>query len=101
MTAPRTGGIARRTMSRRRLLELGGITASCTLAALVRHIAPTEIARDVTVVQLMGNVGPKPDGIDGLEISHEVARRLKSTFYTVNAPAVVQDMGARGTLRAG
>ena len=77
-----------------------GVSGGRTLAALVQHIAPTETAQNVTVVQLMGNIGPKPGDIDGLEISHELARRLQSTFYTVNAPAVVQDMRARDMLLA-
>jgi deoxyribonucleoside regulator len=77
-----------------------GVSGGRTLSALVHHIAPAEKAQNVTVVQLMGNVGPKPDDTDGLPISHEVARRLHSTFYTVNAPAVVQDMRARDMLLA-
>ncbi len=77
-----------------------GVAGGRTLAALVRHMPPVEIAQNTTVVQLMGNIGPKPAAIDGLEIGHELARRLQSALYTVNAPAVVQDRPARDMLLA-
>jgi DNA-binding transcriptional regulator LsrR (DeoR family) len=77
-----------------------GVSGGRTLAALVKHVPTVEIGQNVTVVQLMGNIGPKPAAIDGLEISHELARRLQSNFYTVNAPAVVQDQPARDMLLA-
>ena len=77
-----------------------GIAGGRTLAALVRHVPPVEIAQNVTIVQLMGNIGPKPAAIDGLEIGHELAQRLRSALYTVNAPAVLQDRPARDMLLA-
>src|SRR5215207_8458697 len=42
-----------------------GVSGGRTLAALVQHIAPTEMPQNVTVVQLMGNIGPNPDDVDG------------------------------------
>jgi deoxyribonucleoside regulator len=77
-----------------------GIAGGRTLAALVGFMAPAEPSHNVTVVQLMGNIGPRATSIDGLELSHELARRLDGTFYTVNAPAVVQDAHARDVFLA-
>jgi DNA-binding transcriptional regulator LsrR (DeoR family) len=77
-----------------------GVSGGRTLAALVKHVTPAEIVQGVTVVQLMGNIGPKPVASDGLEISHELARRFRSTLYTVSAPAIVQDRPARDMLLA-
>jgi DNA-binding transcriptional regulator LsrR (DeoR family) len=77
-----------------------GVSGGRTLAALVKHVAPAEAARSVTVVQLMGNIGPKPVSSDGLEICHDLARRFRTSLYTVSAPAIVQDRPARDMLLA-
>jgi DNA-binding transcriptional regulator LsrR (DeoR family) len=77
-----------------------GIAGGRTLAALVSFVNPTEVVHNVTVVQLMGNIAPRASSIDGLELSHELARRFDGTFYTVNAPAIVQDRHARDVFLA-
>ncbi|MCC7372759.1 MAG: sugar-binding transcriptional regulator [Chloroflexi bacterium] len=77
-----------------------GVSGGRTLAALVSFMAPAEAAQHVTILPMMGNIGPQTTAIDGLEISRELARRLQGAFYTVNAPAVVQDRQARDMLLA-
>lgn len=78
-----------------------GVAGGRTLGELVSYMAPVERnkgasrMRDVTVVQLMGNIGPNASSIDALELSRVLAQHLDGTFYTLNAPAFVQDRPTR------
>lgn len=77
-----------------------GLAGGRTLAALIGRITPSDAVHGVAVVQLMGNIGPSPSAIDAVELSRELAQRLRGTFFTVSAPAVVQDRRARDMLLA-
>jgi deoxyribonucleoside regulator len=72
-----------------------GVAGGRTLGELISFIAPVERVRNATVVQLMGNIGPNASGIDALELSRVLAQQFDGTFYTLNAPAFVQDRETR------
>ena len=72
-----------------------GIAGGRTLRELVNFIKPTPGAKDVSVVQLMGNIGPTPSSIDAIELGRSLVQRFDGTFYTINAPAFVQHGQAR------
>lgn len=72
-----------------------GIAGGRTLAELVRFMAPGQEVRGITVVQLMGNIGPSASSIDSVELSRALAQRFDGAFYTINAPAFVQDRATR------
>jgi DNA-binding transcriptional regulator LsrR (DeoR family) len=72
-----------------------GLAGGRTLAEVVAHLSPRPGVRGVTAVQLMGNIGPAAGEIDAVELSRALAQRFGGTFFTVNAPAIVQDRAAR------
>jgi deoxyribonucleoside regulator len=72
-----------------------GLAGGRTLAALVGQLKPGPGVRGVTVVQLMGNIGPAASEIDAVDLSRTLAQRFGGAFYTVNAPAIAQDTPAR------
>lgn len=75
-----------------------GMAGGRTLSELVHHLKPSERATTMTIVQLMGNIGPTPDQIDALELSRLLAQRVAGTFYTLNAPVLAQSAEARELL---
>jgi DNA-binding transcriptional regulator LsrR (DeoR family) len=75
-----------------------GMAGGRTLSELVHHLQPAERATTMTIVQLMGNIGPTPDQIDALELSRLLAQRVAGTFYTLNAPVLAQSAEARDLL---
>lgn len=77
-----------------------GVAGGRTLAELIGTLAPVPGARGVTVVQLMGNIGAAASSIDAVELSRTLAHRFGGAFYTLNAPAIVQDRAARDVLLA-
>ena len=75
-----------------------GLAGGRTLAELVSHLAPpggAAPAAGVTVLPLMGNIGPTASDIDAADLSRRVARRFGGACYTLNAPAIAQDRAAR------
>ena len=75
-----------------------GLAGGRTLAELVGHLAPAPGApppTGVTVLPLMGNIGPTASDIDAVDLSRRVARRFGGACYTLNAPAIAQDRAAR------
>ena len=74
-----------------------GLAGGRTLAELVGHLAPPAgaPAAGVTVLPLMGNIGPTASDIDAVDLSRRVARRFGGASYTLNAPAIAQDRAAR------
>lgn len=77
-----------------------GLAGGRTLRELVSFMEPRDQARGIGVVQLMGNIGPSPSTIDAVELSRLLAQRFQGTFYTLNAPAFVQNGQARELLTA-
>jgi deoxyribonucleoside regulator len=75
-----------------------GVAGGRTLRELINHLQPSERASTITVMQLMGNIGPVPDQIDALELSRTLAQHVAGTFYTLNAPALAQNQAARDLL---
>lgn len=75
-----------------------GLAGGRSLSELVHHLKPIERATTITIVQLMGNIGPTPDQIDALELSRLLAQRVAGTFYTLNAPVLAQSPEARELL---
>jgi len=75
-----------------------GVAGGRTLRELINHLQPSERASTITVMQLMGNIGPMPDQIDALELSRTLAQHVAGTFYTLNAPALAQNRAARDLL---
>ncbi len=43
----------------------------------------------------MGNIGPQISIIDAFELSHKLAQNFQGSFYSLNAPAHVQDIRTR------
>lgn len=73
-----------------------GLAGGRTLAEVIAHVVPgVRGVRGVTAVQLMGNIGPEAGEIDAAELSRVLAQRFGGTYFTVNAPAIVQDRAAR------
>ena len=72
-----------------------GLAGGRTPAEVVAHLAPHPGVRGVSAVQLMGNVGPEADEIDAAELSRALAQRFGGAYFTVNAPAIVQERAAR------
>ena len=68
-----------------------GVAGGRTMFELARHMRPTEGDGGLTVVQLMGNIGPSVTNTDAIEISGMLAHAFKGTFFTVNAPAFAAD----------
>ena len=86
-----------------RLIDSGmtlGVAGGRTLGVLVGSMRPEPEVRNVTAVQLMGYIGPTATGIDAPELSRALADRFGGTFYTLAAPAFVQDAPARDMLLA-
>jgi deoxyribonucleoside regulator len=75
-----------------------GVAGGRTLRELINHLQPSERASTITVMQLMGNIGPMPDQIDALELSRTLAQHVAGTFYTLNAPVLAQNQAARDLL---
>src|SRR4051812_8544407 len=75
-----------------------GVAGGRTLRELINHLQPSERTSTITVMQLMGNIGPMPDQIDALELSRTLAQHVAGTFYTLNAPALAQSRTARDVL---
>ena len=83
------------------LLQSGstiGVAGGRTLRELINHLQPSERTSTITVMQLMGNIGPMPDQIDALELSRTLAQHVAGTFYTLNAPVLAQNPAARDLL---
>ncbi len=77
-----------------------GVAGGRTLYELVRHLSPSNGAKGVTVVQLMGNIGASVNNTDAIEICRTLADCLGGLFYTVNAPAFATDAWSRGIFLA-
>ena len=72
-----------------------GVAGGRTLYELIRHMIPVQRIEDITVVQLMGNVGPSVSATDAVELSRSLAQRFAGSFYTLNAPAYAPDVYSR------
>ncbi|HET7768843.1 MAG TPA: sugar-binding domain-containing protein, partial [Chloroflexota bacterium] len=75
-----------------------GLAGGRTLAELVGYLAPGSgkpPAAGLTVLPLMGNIGPTASDIDAADLSRRVARTFGGAGYTLNAPAIAQDGAAR------
>lgn len=72
-----------------------GVAGGRTTFELARHMAPTDDANGLVVVQLMGNIGASVSNTDAVEISRMLAHSLGGSFYTVNAPAFAADARSR------
>lgn len=72
-----------------------GVTGGRTLAEVIGCMEASDRDRNLTVVQLMGNIAPAASRINALELSRVLARRFDGTYYTINAPAFVQDRQTR------
>jgi deoxyribonucleoside regulator len=77
-----------------------GVAGSRALADLVRYMVPAREVKGITVVQLMGNIGPDVSHIDAVELSHLLAHHFRGTLFTINAPALVAGRQARDLLLA-
>ncbi|MGH2559500.1 MAG: sugar-binding transcriptional regulator [Thermomicrobiales bacterium] len=75
-----------------------GLAGGRTLRELISCMEPRELIGGIGVVQLMGNIGPTPSAIDAVELSRLLAHRFAGTFYTLNAPAFLQNGQARELL---
>lgn len=72
-----------------------GVAGGRTLATLIHSLRPAAPLPSMTVVQLMGNIGPTVSEIDALELGRQLAARFGGLCYTLNAPAFVQDRDTR------
>jgi DNA-binding transcriptional regulator LsrR (DeoR family) len=72
-----------------------GLAGGRSIAELIRHMSPPRELQGVTVVQLMGNIGPNVSNIDAIELSRVLAQCFGGTFYTINAPAFAPDVASR------
>jgi deoxyribonucleoside regulator len=72
-----------------------GIAGGRSLAELIQSIPKATQPQNLTVVQLMGNIGPNVSSFDAIELSRVMAERLDGTFYTINAPAFAPDAKSR------
>ena len=77
-----------------------GVAGGRTIYEVARHMAPSAGTRGVTVVQLMGNIGPSVSSSDAIELSRRLAQAFDGTFYTINAPAFVPDAHTRDQFMA-
>jgi len=77
-----------------------GVAGGRTMRDLITFMDPREWVRSATVVQLMGNTGPSPTDVDALELSRILAQRFQGSFFTLNAPAFVQDARTRDVFLA-
>ncbi len=77
-----------------------GVAGGRTIYEVVRHMAPAAGTRGVTVVQLMGNIGPSVSSSDAIELSRRLAQAFGGTFYTINAPAFAADGPTRDQFMA-
>jgi DNA-binding transcriptional regulator LsrR (DeoR family) len=72
-----------------------GIAGGRSIYELVSRIIPTAGTQGLTIVQLMGNVGPEIASTDAIEISRQLAQRFMGTFFTLNAPVHAADAVTR------
>jgi len=72
-----------------------GVAGGRSISELVNCMNPVAGAQGITVVQLMGNIGPQISNIDAIELSHKLARKYSGSVFTLNAPAHVQDPKSR------
>lgn len=72
-----------------------GVAGGRSIAELIRYMSSPRELQGVTVVQLMGNIGPAVSNIDAIELSRVLAQCLGGNFYTINAPAFAPDIASR------
>ncbi|MCI0475106.1 MAG: sugar-binding transcriptional regulator [Anaerolineales bacterium] len=72
-----------------------GVAGGRSIAELIRFMSAPRELQGITVVQLMGNIGPDVSNIDAIELSRVLAQCLGGTFYTINAPAFAPDVASR------
>ena len=77
-----------------------GVAGGRVLAELVRRIPPHREIPRVTVVPLMGNIGPNVTGIDAIELTRRLAQCFNAALYTINAPAFAPDLRSRDVFLA-
>ena len=72
-----------------------GVAGGRALFELVRCMKPSGGTHGVSVVQLMGNIGPSVSNNDAIELSRTLAQQFLGAFYTLNAPVYVPDARTR------
>jgi deoxyribonucleoside regulator len=72
-----------------------GVAGGRSIAELIRCISSPREPQGITVVQLMGNIGPDVSAIDAIELSRVLAQCFGGTFFTINAPAFAPDVISR------
>jgi DNA-binding transcriptional regulator LsrR (DeoR family) len=75
--------------------DVVGLAGGRTLAELIPLIAPSRGTGAITVVPLMGHIGPDVTAIDAIELSRVLAQRFGGTLYAINAPAFAPDARSR------
>lgn len=80
--------------------DIVGIGRGRTLHELVASMEPQEETRDVTVVQLLGDVGPLHSATRAAELSRMLAEKFRAKCYYLNAPAIVENRSTRDVLMA-
>ena len=72
-----------------------GVAGGRSIAELIRYVSAPRELQGITVVQLMGNIGPDVSNIDAIELSRVLAQCFGGNFYTINAPAFAPDVASR------
>ncbi len=72
-----------------------GVAGGRSIAELIHFMSAPRALQGITVVQLMGNIGPDVSNIDAIELSRVLAQCFGGTFYTINAPAFAPDVASR------
>ena len=77
-----------------------GLAGGRVLAELVQYMPPPPEIESVTVLPLMGNIGPTVTRIDAIELARKVAQSFSASLYTINAPAFAPDPAAHDAFLA-
>ncbi|QQE13468.1 transcriptional regulator [Planctomycetota bacterium] len=62
-----------------------------SLCSVINHMEPNQDARDITVVQGMGNIDSSIGGYDAIKLGSELASKFNGNFQMLNCPVYVPD----------
>ena len=68
-----------------------GVSGSRSLYYLLQHMKPSSGTNGITVVQMMGNIGPNISNFDSIELCRTLATSFNGTYSVLNAPAIAPD----------
>ena len=77
-----------------------GIAGGRSLSELVHSLPLPGEPKNITTVQLMGNIGPTVSSMDAVELSRVMVQKFGGRFFTLNAPAFAPNEATQAAFQA-